>query len=85
MKVLSPRRIGLPWPEPSLLWMQTLSFDHSCRNLPLTPSKESNRNRLKRGSCLAEVKLHLERKPKGKVLLKVKTRSDSSGGRTRAL
>lgn len=65
MKVLSPRRIGLPWPEPPLLWMQTRSFDHSCHNLPLTPSNESNRNRLKHGSCLAEVKLHLERKPKG--------------------
>lgn len=64
MKVLSPRKLGLPWPESPLLWKQTLSFDHSCHNLPLTPNNESNRNRLKHGSCLAEMKLHLKRKTK---------------------
>jgi len=65
MKALSPKRIGWPWPEPSLLWMQIFNFDHSCHNLPLTVGKESIRNRQKHGSCLAEVKLHLERKLKG--------------------
>lgn len=86
MKALSPRRIGLSWPEPLLLWMQTLNFDHSCHNLSLTPSNESNRNRLKHGSCLAEVKMRVEwRNQRGKALLKVETRADSSDGRTGAL
>lgn len=75
----------MPWPEQLLLWVQTLGFDHSCHNLPLTPSNESNGSRLKHGSCVAEVKLHLEKKLKGKVLLKVETRGGSSGGRTGAL
>lgn len=66
MKALSPRRIGLPWPEPSLPWMQILSFDHSCHNLPLTPSNERDWNRQKQGSSLAEVKPHCVRKPKGR-------------------
>lgn len=81
MEVFSPRRIDLPWPEPPRLWMQTLSFDHSSPNLPLTPRNESNRNRLKRGSCLGEVKLHFERKPQGESAAE----GDSSGGRTGTL